>query len=140
MDKKVDKKRLLQDQKEEEVKKKYFELYKLKPDSISNTEPTKDQSIDGKDQNYEKYAPIIKGLAQLQQHAIKVNHIKGVQAEVLDNSGNLNKSITLLDSKLQKISTSPNRVVSVDQGKLNKQTRTEYTKNQAVWLQKRGYH
>ena len=78
--------------------------------------------------------PIIKGLVQLQQHAKKVNQIKQFQEEIMDISNSNAKSVILLDSKLQKIATSPSRILSVNPDDLNKQGRTGVTMDQATWL------
>lgn len=133
-----ERRRMLKEQKELAVKQKYFEMYKLKPDP-NEVNSTMGEQSKLEEKKVDEFAPIINGLIQLQQHAKKVNHIKQYQAEVLDTSGALNRSITLLDSKIQKITTSPDRTVTVNPEDLEKSGRSGVTKNQATWLRKRGY-
>ena len=52
----------------------------------------------------------------------------------MDISNSNAKSVILLDSKLQKIATSPSRILSVNPDDLNKQGRTGVTMDQATWL------
>lgn len=114
-------------------------MYKLKPDvnTLKEEQVVEEQKIF--DKKEKDFVPIIKGLTQLQQHAKKVNQIKQYQEEIMDISNSKSKSVILLDSKLQKISTSPTRVVSVHPDDLDKQGRTGMTMNQATWLKKRGF-
>lgn len=129
-----EKNKLKKEQKEQEIKEKYFAMYQFQPKPSIYAPKEKSQEEKETEKRVTDFAPIINGLAELQQHARKVNKIKAFQAEILDNSGSLNKSITLLDSKLQKIATSPSRIVNIPPEELSKQGRTGVSNSHTTWL------
>jgi hypothetical protein len=94
-------KKLKKDQKEKEIKEKYFEMYKFKPEAVTIEATSALETAKKEEKKAKEFLPIINGLTQLQHHAKKVNQIKNFQSDILEKPQD--KKITLLDSKIQKI-------------------------------------